>query len=138
MTEVNDGAFLEFADTSEWSIGTSALARGDIKSGGVLGLGPTATVIGNGLLQVESGANLRMGSADGITNGTGATAGNVRTSATDTYSTGANYTYDGTAAQVTGNALPATVNKLFVNNSAGVTANTARTISTELGLTTAI
>ena len=36
-------------------------------------------------------------------------------------STAANYTFNGTAAQLTGTLLPSTVNDLTVNNSAGVT-----------------
>jgi len=91
-----------------------------VKSGGVLSMG-TAIMPGalSGTFTVESGAGLAIGDANGIT-GSDA-SGNIQVSGTRSFNTGANYTYNGSAAQVTGNGLPATVNNLTIDNTAGVT-----------------
>jgi hypothetical protein len=54
---------------------------------------------------------------------TGAT-GSIQNSGTRTFSTGANYTYNGSASQQTGTGLPASVNNLTINNPAGVSMRT--------------
>jgi len=72
-----------------------------------------------GTFTLESGATLITANTAGITS-SGA-SGSVRVTGTRTYNTGANYIYNGTSAQVTGNGLPAAVNNLTINNSAGVT-----------------
>ena len=58
---------------------------------------------------------LVIGDANGITSAAG--SGSIQTTGTRNYNTGANYTYGGGIAQVTGNQLPATVNNLSVINS---------------------
>ena len=63
---------------------------------------------------LSSGATLQIGSTAGITS-SGAT-GNIQVSGTRTFSTGANYVYNGTISQVIGSGLPATVNNLTINN----------------------
>jgi len=73
----------------------------------------------DGDFTLMSGGGLLIGSADGITQT--AMLGNVQVTGTRTYSTGADYTYEGTAAQVTGNGLPATTHNLTLNNSNGLT-----------------
>lgn len=96
----------------------SALASGTltVNSGGIINLGPSTKVTGN-IFTLASGGNIKIGSTAGITS-SGAT-GNVQTS-TRNYNTGANYTYDGTADQNTGNGLPTTVNNLTISNTSGV------------------
>jgi len=80
---------------------------------------------------LSSGATLQIGSTAGITT-TGAT-GNIQVTGTRTYSTSANYIYNGLAAQAVGNGLPATVSNLTINNSVGdVTLAQATTISNTL------
>jgi hypothetical protein len=128
---INSGGTMTLSDSSNLLINCSSCS-GDhftVNSGGTLDLGSSTTVTGAGQLDVSSGGTLKIGDANGITTGTGATSGNVRTSGTDTYAIGANYEYKGTAAQTTGNALPATVNNLTINNSgpADVTLNIAGT-----------
>ena len=81
---------------------------------------------------LSSGATLQIGSTSGIS--TAGTTGNILVPGT--YSTGANYVYNGTAAQVTGNGLPATVSNLTINNTAGVTLPSAKTITNNLSITT--
>jgi hypothetical protein len=77
---------------------------------------PSSVITGSGTFSVSAGSTLNIGHADGLN----ATTGPIRTS-TRTFSTGANYTYSGTAAQVTGADLPATVNNLTLNNASGLT-----------------
>jgi len=81
-------------------------------------------ITGDGAFDLQSGGSISIGSADGIT--AGSASGNVQTT-TRTFSIGANYTYNGNAAQNTGDGLPVSVNNLIVNNANGVTltANTA-------------
>src|SRR5439155_4133123 len=88
-----------------------------VNSGATLVTG-TSILGGAGSFTLAFGAGLTIGSAAGIT---AADGGNIQTSGGRSYSTGANYTYNGSAAQATGDGLPATVNNLTINNSAGVT-----------------
>jgi len=83
---------------------------------------------------LNSGSTLGIGSADGIVL-TGSATGNIQT-VTRTFNTAANYIYNGSAAQVTGTALPATVNSLTINNSNGVTlSNSITTVTSAVNLT---
>lgn len=108
---------LELGGTSTWSITGISTATASVVSGGTLRIGPTAYVTGSGGLIINSGANLSIGSADGINNTT--TSGNVRTNASDTFNPSANYTYNGCSSQVTGTELPTTVNNFTIANSSG-------------------
>ena len=90
-----------------------------------------AYVISGTGFTLYSGATLGIGSIDGITI-SGAT-GNVQTT-TRSFSTGANYVYDGTAVQSAGNGLPVTVNSLTDNNNYLVTILQATTITSNLTL----
>ncbi|MEK6302328.1 MAG: C25 family cysteine peptidase [Acidobacteriota bacterium] len=109
-------------------------------SGSTLIMGPTATITGTGnsAFTLASGASIQIGSTAGITS-SGAT-GNIQVPNTRTYSTGANYTYNGVAAQVTGvfttTPTSATVNDLTIDNSAGVTLSGNLTCAGLLSLTT--
>jgi len=70
---------------------------------------------GSGSFTNASGSTLIIGSPDGITSSDA--SGNIQSTGTRTFSTGANYTYNGNTAQVTGNGFPAQVNNLTINNS---------------------
>ena len=88
-----------------------------VNSGSTLQMASNSTIVsGGGTFTLSSGGTLGITSTAGITS-SGAT-GNVQVSSTRTYSTGANYTYNGTAAQNTGSGLPATVNNLTISNTA--------------------
>ncbi|MDT8397455.1 MAG: hypothetical protein RQ899_02440, partial [Pseudomonadales bacterium] len=105
-----------------------------VNSGATLLLG--SSLLGNGssgTFTLDSGATLGIGDAAGVT--TSGASGNVRVSGTRTYSTGANYIYNGSSAQVTGNGLPATVNALTVSSSAGVSLSQGLTTNGTLTLT---
>jgi hypothetical protein len=87
-------------------------------------------VQGNGNFFLQAGATLQIGSADGITT---TAAGNIQTLGRS-FSSEASYVYNGTAAQQTGNALPAAVNNLRIDNSQGVTALASLTVNGQLQL----
>lgn len=91
-----------------------------------------ANVTGTTAFTLASGATLMIGSTAGITSTAG--TGSIQSTGTRTFSTSANYEYNGTGgAQVTGNQLPATVNNLTINNSNHVTLTNAVTVSGTLG-----
>lgn len=100
-----------------------------VESGGYLNCG-SYTVTGTG--SFTNDGTLGIGSAAGITS-IGAT-GNIQTS-NRTFNTTANYVYSGSSGQVTGSGLPATVNNLTVDNTAGLTASSGITVNGELKLT---
>ena len=77
----------------------------------------THILSGTGNFELESGATLRIGSPDGIS-ASGST-GNIQTDGR-IFSTGANYTYNGSAQQITGSGLPQTINNLIINNNNGL------------------
>ena len=82
-----------------------------------------------------AGAALRIGSPYGISTGTtqDATIGNIQVTGTRTYTAGANYIYNGSATQVTGNGLTQnTPANLTISNSAGVALSAATAISGNL------
>ena len=99
-----------------------------VNSGATLMLG--TSLLGNGsggTFTLASGGTLGIGDPAGIT--TSGATGNVRVTGTRTFNTGANYIYNGTAPQVPGNGLPATVNNLTIGNAAGLTLNTTNTVN---------
>jgi hypothetical protein len=80
-------------------------------------------ILGAAQFYLNTGGTLGIGDPNGITSGL-TLLGNIQTTSTvtppRTFPTTANYIYNGTAAQVTGNGLPATVNDLTINNASGV------------------
>ncbi|HXI70589.1 MAG TPA: Ig-like domain repeat protein [Verrucomicrobiae bacterium] len=101
-----------------------------INNGANLQIG-TQVMSGAGTNIVASGATLGIGDPNGITTvGTG--SGNIQTTGGRTYSTAANYIYNGTGAQATGTGLPAAVSSLSDNNTGGtltMTRSAATTIT---------
>jgi hypothetical protein len=109
----------------------------NVSSGSTLQMATNGTIVsGGGSFTLSSGATLGITSAVGITS-TGAT-GNIQVSGTRTFSTGANYLYNGSLAQAAGAGLPATVSNLTINNAAGVTLPSAKTITNKLTITSGI
>ena len=88
-----------------------------IQDSGALYLGTNVVKdVGNFLL--AAGATLGIGSPDGIT--TSGATGNIQVAGTRTFSSEANYVYNGSTTQVTGVGLPSVVNNLTINNTEGV------------------
>ncbi len=105
-----------------------------VDSGSTLQTASSSTAItGGGSFTLSSGAALGITSTAGITS-SGAT-GNIQVTGTRSFSTGANYTYNGSEAQATGNGLPSTVNNLTINNSSGVNLSANTTVNGTLTLT---
>ncbi len=125
---VSSGATLAMAGGSTVTVNSGAT----MTVNGTFDCGTGTAVSGAGTFTLASGATLRIGSTAGITS-SGAT-GNIQTT-TRNFNTGANYTYNGTATQVTGNGLPTTINNLTINNSAGVTLSQSITLNGILILT---
>jgi hypothetical protein len=89
-----------------------------VNSGSILDMGVSFPT-GDGTFTVVSGGALIMASPNGITQTSA--SGNVQVTGTRSYSTSANYTYNATSAQVTGDGLPASVNNLSCDNASNVT-----------------
>lgn len=89
-----------------------------------------------GTFNLQSGAGLWIGSANGITS-SGA-SGNIQSTGTRTYSTGADYTYNGNVTQVSGNGLPSQVRNLTLNNSLNCTLTNSTSVSGTLTFTTGL
>ena len=108
-----------------------------VNSGGTLNCGnfnvvaePAATAV---TFILSSGGFLNMGSADGITT-TGST-GNIQTDIR-TFNIAGNYRYNGGGAQAAGNALPATIGSLTINNSTVLTLPSAKVITNNFSIST--
>jgi hypothetical protein len=109
----------------------------------------TLTVFANATLDcvtrivTSSGANFTMNSGSSIitanTQGlaASATTGSIQVQGSRNYNGASNYIYNGTAAQITGNALT-TANNLTINNTAGVTLTSATTVNGTLTLTSGL
>ena len=88
---------------------------------------------GSGNFTLMSGGTLMLGDPNGISL-TGST-GNIQCSGTRTYSTSGDYIYNGTAAQISGNGLPATIHNLTVNNSNNLTLTNSTSATNLITLT---
>ena len=126
---VNSGATVVLNSNIPANTGTTLTVNGTLNCG-------TFAVTGGGAFTLASGGTLMMASLSGIT--TTASTGNIQVTGTRTYSTAANYTYAGAAAQVTGNQLPANVNNFTNNNASGVTLTSSVTVSNTLALTSGV
>ena len=83
---------------------------------------------------VSSGAGLITANTGGIASGNAASGSIQNLGGTRTFSTGANYTFNGTAAQNTGTGFVG-ANNLTINNSTGVSLSAAASVSGTLTLT---
>jgi hypothetical protein len=114
---VFDGTGIQNYTVSSGTV--SGVVSYNVSNNATLFLGTSLLGNGNtGTFNLSAGATLGIGDPLGIT--TNGASGNVRVTGTRTYSTGANYVYNGPASQVTSNGLPATVNSLTVSNTGGV------------------
>jgi len=97
--------------------GANLLCKGSgtVANTGIFNCG-TNTVTNTGTFTVSAGGTLGIGATDGISS-SGST-GNIQTT-TRSFSTSGNYTYNGSANQVTGTGLPSSISNLIINNSSG-------------------
>jgi hypothetical protein len=105
----------------------------EVLSGATLEMGTTVISSSNsGSFLLRAGATLATGNAGGVDSSiqcTGASNGGG-----NSFSPDANYTFNGSTAQVTGSLMPTTVNNLAINNSSGVALSQATTINGVLRL----
>jgi hypothetical protein len=85
----------------------------EVAANAILDVG-TSQIAGSGIFTLNDGATLQTANVAGLDS-------TLQNTGIITLGTAANYTFNGSAVQVTGNILPFTVNDLTVNNSAGVT-----------------
>ena len=79
----------------------------------------TNILTGDGTFALMAGGGLILASTKGIT--ASSSAGNIQVTGTRSYSTAGDYTFNATAAQVTGNGLPPTAHNLTFDNASNVT-----------------
>jgi hypothetical protein len=103
-----------------------------VNSGSTLSMGTNVLDGSTGTFTLSSGGGLETGHVSGITL-TGAT-GSIQVSGTRTYNIGANYTFNGNSAQVTGLGFTG-ANNLTINNNAGVTLSGSASLAGPLHLT---
>lgn len=113
----------------------SNLIHFSVAASSTLNLG-SAVLSGSGNFTLAANAGIMIGSSMGITSSS--TTGNVKVTGSRSYSSLANYTYNGTTAQATGNGLPSTVNNLTFDNEAGVTLSSSTITSGSLSLSKGI
>lgn len=94
----------------------SGIVDFSVNAGSTLSLG--TSVLRGRNFTLSAGSTIGIGSSSGITN---TTSGNIQSTGTRTFPATANYIYEGTSSQNTGNALPSSINDLTINNSNNVT-----------------
>lgn len=95
-----------------------------------MGTGASPSVMGSGsdgTFTILPGATLGVTSPDGIT--TEGASGNIQVTGSRTYSAGANYLYNGTVNQTTGNGLPANLTGVLTVNNTGASGNNSVALS---------
>ena len=126
---ISAGGSLAVASGQSVTLGGNLTVDGSLTVNGSLLCGVNI-IQGTGSFVLSSGATINIGSATGIAS-SGAT-GNVQTT-TRSFSAGANYTFTGTAAQVTGNGLPSGITGIVTDNNSQATSGL--TLSASLTLT---
>jgi len=125
---VATGGTLNCTSTGTLDLSNANVAvNGSLTCAGTMDIG-TKQIIGNGSFTLDAGATLKTAHPDGLD-------GSVIVAGTKTLNTAANYSFVGTAAQVTGSLMPLRVNDFTVNNSAGVTLSQGMTVNGTLTLT---
>jgi len=136
---VNSGGTLSVNNgvTLDISSGEALIVNGTLKMPG------TSAITGAGNFTLVSGATIEIGSANGIT--ASGTSGNIQnTGTTRSFSTGANYIYNSTASQATGDGLnqntPANITISNPGNTVTLSASTdmSGTLTVNAGSTLAL
>lgn len=128
---VEAGGILTLADSLELNDGTGT----DLSVAGTIICSGLNIVYGTGSFILSSAAGIEIGNPDGI-DITGL-SGSIQTG-TSSFDQGANYTYSGSLAQVTGSGLPSIVNNLTINNTSGVSLSSSVTLNGTLYLTSGV
>lgn len=109
-----------------------------VNSGAHLEMAAAGTQVqGGGSFTMINSSRLGIKATDGIA--ASGPSGHIRVTGIRNYGSNNSFDYIGTAAQVTGTGLPATVNNLLINNATGVTqTNTSLTVNGILDLTSGV
>ncbi len=130
LWKMNHATNIYLADLSNTNTTFTINSGGEFKSGlGEINIG-SGSISGAGTFTLENGGTLDILSATGLE----PIAGPIRTTSRS-FSTGANYSFTGTSAQVTGSDFPSTVAGLTVNNSSGLTLTNSTTVNGTLAMT---
>ena len=114
-------------------INIAASSTFSVASQGTVTLGNTGAITGNGSFTIAAGSTLKTANAAGITTGS---TGSITTTG-KTFAAGANYIYNGTSAQVTGNGLPTAIvspGSVSAWNVAGVSLSAATSFASGSGI----
>ncbi|MHC1730991.1 MAG: hypothetical protein AB9888_02990 [Bacteroidales bacterium] len=103
-----------------------------VNSGSILDMGTSVLDGSSGTFTLNDGAGLITAHPQGIS-ASGIT-GSIQVSGTRTFSSGADYSYNGIAAQVTGTGLPASVRNLTISNTPGVSMTSSQSVEGTLSL----
>jgi hypothetical protein len=135
---VNTGSSVQLASNltlSSADVATQPLFTGKLTINGTINLGSyqvtqAGGVTGAAEVTLNSGATI-------ITANTAGIDGSISsTNITRSFSTGANYVFNGTVSQITSAGMPTTVSNLTMSNTAGVTLGQATTITNNFSNTT--
>ena len=99
----------------------------NVNNGSILDVGTSLIDGSDGNFTLNAGAGIITANDDGLSSTPG--LGSIQVNGTITLDSGADYTYNGSNAQVTGNALPGTVRNLTINNSNGVSLTNGVTVN---------
>ncbi len=119
---VESGSTLDLADGQVLTLtaGSSLLVQG------TLSMAPAAVIDGSGSFTLAGGAEMRIGSPNGIA--VAGASGHIQVTGTRTFASGANYLYNGTANQLTGTGLSQNIpGNLTINNPGNTVSLTAST-----------
>ena len=105
----------------------------NVNNGSVLDVGTSLIDGSDGNFILNAGAGIITAHEDGLSSDFG--VGSIQVGGSISLDTGADYTYNGSVSQVTGNALPNTVRNLTINNSNGVSLINGVTVNGTLTLT---
>jgi hypothetical protein len=106
--------------------------RFTVSSGAVLDMGTSVMDGSIGNFTLNDGAGLITAHQQGISSS--GNTGSIQLSGTRSFSTSADYTYNGTSSQVTGTGLPSSVRNLEISNTAGVSLTESVAIAQTLNL----
>ncbi|MET3886003.1 HYR domain-containing protein [Niastella sp. OAS944] len=117
---------------SDMAMNGNGAASLQVAANATLDCGTRIVTSVGGTFNLNAGGSIITAHAQGLS--TTASTGSIQVTGTKTFNAAANYTYNATGAQVTGNALT-TANNLTINNPAGVTLTANTTVNGTLTLT---
>ena len=137
VTETREYGFIIFNGTgNQLFTKTGGTISNDIRfivnSGSVLDLGTSIIDGSSGTFTLNDGSGLITAHPQGIA--ASGNTGSIQVSGTRTFSSSADYTYNGTAPQVTGTGLPSSVRNLTVSNTSGVSLTSSQNVEGTLSL----